>query len=411
MQAEASQAATQRIRGAVADAVARQEQPKSEAAGAPWLRTGPGSPDCDSSPCSSRSSNSAASTWTQQPAPIRAPSSATDDLSAAPLSTASTEENSDNSHATPRPWDSASRRPPTLLDPGVGADAVTMLSPGIQERRCPRRLWQPDSDTDTCSMEACDTCFVTSFFAVPPAEGAPVSRRHHCRQCGRVVCSACSMGQKYLLNEDCKPGSGSMARVCNACMQGSETFNFRRVAVLKDKDANKNAILRRLRGSGGQSPIDNDSRRGSGASVSDLPEDQGGMKRNALSMPSLVTFFASSRKTGIVSPSTTSPSISPQDPAKVREMMASSSGDSDSGGTGTRPMSDFEDPGGVSGESPAQQAQPKEVAPVAPAEEEKDERLLKLEKELAASSYYQGLLRHEPAALKALTGLMTSTGN
>lgn len=32
-----------------------------------------------------------------------------------------------------------------------------------------------------------------------------------------------------------------------------------------------------------------------------------------------------------------------------------------------------------------------------------DARVTKLEAELQASSYYQGLLKHEPAALKALT--------
>jgi len=40
------------------------------------------------------------------------------------------------------------------------------------------------------------------------------------------------------------------------------------------------------------------------------------------------------------------------------------------------------------------------------AKPEAEERISKLEQELQASSYYQGLLRHEPAALKALTSAL-----
>ena len=49
-------------------------------------------------------------------------------------------------------------------------------------RQVPRRLWQPDSETEECSMLSCANKF--EFW-----EG---QRRHHCRQCGRVVCGACS---------------------------------------------------------------------------------------------------------------------------------------------------------------------------------------------------------------------------
>lgn len=47
-----------------------------------------------------------------------------------------------------------------------------------------------------------------------------------------------------------------------------------------------------------------------------------------------------------------------------------------------------------------------QIVPEARAKPEAEERISKLEQELQASSYYQGLLRHEPAALKALTSAL-----
>jgi hypothetical protein len=59
--------------------------------------------------------------------------------------------------------------------------------PAVGGRRmCPRKLWQPDCQADVCSMQSCDVFFGSAMFGG--------SRRHHCRQCGRVVCSDCSRG-------------------------------------------------------------------------------------------------------------------------------------------------------------------------------------------------------------------------
>lgn len=49
-------------------------------------------------------------------------------------------------------------------------------------RQVPRRRWQPDNEADACSMLACGKLF--GYWSG--------ERRHHCRQCGRVVCAACS---------------------------------------------------------------------------------------------------------------------------------------------------------------------------------------------------------------------------
>uniref|UniRef100_A0A7S0VAB5 FYVE-type domain-containing protein n=1 Tax=Hemiselmis tepida TaxID=464990 RepID=A0A7S0VAB5_9CRYP len=379
----------------------------------PWLRSIPNSPDYGSS-SSSRSSTSAASTWSQAPVAPRMGTGGQDE--GARATDLSVDAPPPPAHpASPTPWDRAARRPPSLQYTSGFPDAAPALSPGIQERRCPRRQWQADSETDTCSMEACDTLFVTSIFsAVSSRDGSPLSRRHHCRQCGRVVCSACSRGQKNLLSEDCRPGSATPARVCNACMAASETFNFRRGTNFMDKEANKNTLLKRLMRGGGASPdssMDAGRRRNSGASPGgELPEAVG-MRRNALSMPALSAFFGSSRKLPGSPVNNTLLSFSPKEDASKVEDMTAFAGDYDSGGTTRRPMSDYNETWDENGVLDQRVVHTK-PAEAAPAEEVQDEALLKLEKEIAASSYYQGLLRHEPAALKALAaGLMTSTGN
>jgi hypothetical protein len=52
--------------------------------------------------------------------------------------------------------------------------------------RCMARCaWQSDADADKCSISRCNNTF----------SWMPGARRHHCRQCGRVVCQDCSRGQ------------------------------------------------------------------------------------------------------------------------------------------------------------------------------------------------------------------------
>jgi len=59
--------------------------------------------------------------------------------------------------------------------------------------------WKPDSSTTCCP--SCDMAF--SFFV----------RRHHCRQCGDVVCAKCSQARKVVF------GSANLSRVCVKCCQ------------------------------------------------------------------------------------------------------------------------------------------------------------------------------------------------
>jgi len=57
-------------------------------------------------------------------------------------------------------------------------------------------VWIPDNEAKTCTI-----CAIKFTFT---------NRRHHCRQCGNVVCGSCSLNHKSLLN------LGSV-RVCDDC--------------------------------------------------------------------------------------------------------------------------------------------------------------------------------------------------
>ena len=72
-------------------------------------------------------------------------------------------------------------------------------------REVARDMWQPDSERDECSLPSCSTKFGTW------------QRRHHCRQCGCVICASCSANKKLLLPPFGHDGPARMARVCNAC--------------------------------------------------------------------------------------------------------------------------------------------------------------------------------------------------
>jgi len=53
-------------------------------------------------------------------------------------------------------------------------------------RQIARHYWQLDAEADMCSITNCNNEFSKRWTG---------ERRHHCRQCGRVVCGACSRGQ------------------------------------------------------------------------------------------------------------------------------------------------------------------------------------------------------------------------
>lgn len=61
-------------------------------------------------------------------------------------------------------------------------------------------LWTPDSRVTMCQL--CTSSFSALF------------RRHHCRACGRVVCSACSSNKAPLIYLKCRT-----ARVCDQCFE------------------------------------------------------------------------------------------------------------------------------------------------------------------------------------------------
>lgn len=83
-------------------------------------------------------------------------------------------------------------------------------------RQIARCYWQPDADAERCSISSCNNTFSWTLGA----------RRHHCRQCGRVVCETCSRGKRLLLPPLGEKGPVKKVRVCNACLRNSETYVF-----------------------------------------------------------------------------------------------------------------------------------------------------------------------------------------
>lgn len=88
------------------------------------------------------------------------------------------------------------KSPPELLT--SSGEAGTPTSQGHQGQR-PR--WMQDHEADICCAPACDKQFRL------------LTRRHHCRACGRIFCGACSTSSFAL------PHLGYMqpVRVCDAC--------------------------------------------------------------------------------------------------------------------------------------------------------------------------------------------------
>jgi hypothetical protein len=81
----------------------------------------------------------------------------------------------------------AIQTPPIPVDDGppnafFSPNAAMGASPCLGARQVPRRLWQPDHEAQSCSLLACGKSF-GSWLNM---------RKHHCRQCGRVVCGSCS---------------------------------------------------------------------------------------------------------------------------------------------------------------------------------------------------------------------------
>lgn len=68
--------------------------------------------------------------------------------------------------------------------------------------------WKPDDDSDDCEICASPFGFLT--------------RRHHCRTCGRLVCHACSPHSISLNEYNPNSSKNTKSRVCNICMKYME---------------------------------------------------------------------------------------------------------------------------------------------------------------------------------------------
>ncbi|XP_064556373.1 pleckstrin homology domain-containing family F member 1 homolog isoform X8 [Drosophila montana] len=101
-------------------------------------------------------------------------------------------------------------------------------------------VWVPDAEASICMH-----CKKTQFTFV--------QRRHHCRNCGAVVCAGCS-SKKFLLPQQ----SGKALRVCDACY---ERLRHTPASGDPDPDADADATERsagKLNASGADSSNDDD---------------------------------------------------------------------------------------------------------------------------------------------------------
>eukprot|EP00927_Polykrikos_kofoidii_P050081 TRINITY_DN44023_c0_g1_i1.p1 TRINITY_DN44023_c0_g1~~TRINITY_DN44023_c0_g1_i1.p1 ORF type:complete len:316 (-),score=38.48 TRINITY_DN44023_c0_g1_i1:48-995(-) len=83
-------------------------------------------------------------------------------------------------------------------------------------------LWQRDQDVDQCPI--CETAFTATI------------RRHHCRQCGRVVCDECSRHRLRLPND----ANAGKARVCNDC--ATQLMEFKGTDFEEDLDVSTQIV-------------------------------------------------------------------------------------------------------------------------------------------------------------------------
>ncbi len=80
-------------------------------------------------------------------------------------------------------------------------------------------VWVPDSSCKECMI--CNIKF-THFI-----------RKHHCRQCGRVICSSCSPYRvAWDVNSGTSADSKKMERICKDCFKDRSTHAVRRSSEL-----------------------------------------------------------------------------------------------------------------------------------------------------------------------------------
>lgn len=82
----------------------------------------------------------------------------------------------------------------------------------------PRDEWQRDEETVLCNIPFCSTIFpAPSYFSLGP-------RRHHCRMCGLVFCSAHTRQRARMINTDAAGNPCiELQRVCDGCMGGTSS--------------------------------------------------------------------------------------------------------------------------------------------------------------------------------------------
>ena len=67
------------------------------------------------------------------------------------------------------------------------------------------------------------------------------SRRHHCRKCGKSVCSKCSANMKALSRQDSK----TLFKICDACDTEIENYKVQNIIISSNNECSLNWIMMR----------------------------------------------------------------------------------------------------------------------------------------------------------------------
>ena len=93
---------------------------------------------------------------------------------------------------------------------GMLGGLVSVAIGSVPQQQDPKRNWIPDAATNVCLL--CNKTFTM------------LTRKHHCRHCGRVVCGACS---KHRTKHSEFQTESNGVRTCDRCVAGFKNAGFK----------------------------------------------------------------------------------------------------------------------------------------------------------------------------------------
>lgn len=288
--------------------------------------------------------------------------------------------------------------PNAFFSPNAAMSACA--SPCLGARQVPRRLWQPDHEAQKCSLLACGKSFGSWLN----------TRKHHCRQCGRVVCGSCSARMKMLLPPKGERGPPRNVRVCEACFLSHETFSFERTASAGYLCGSPGSM-------GSASSMDSFSSSARELASPPAPVRMLARLKESSSSPAILQQFQkvlSIKMDGTISDDRPGAGLDAAAAAQSLEVVSAAETQSPDS-----PSSDSKSCRGTSSPMRVPRGLPEDLAEVvqapqddgaaehllqdlAPADVRRKEWIASVQKKFGADPHYHAMLKYEPQALKAL---------